>query len=495
MSTQSPPAPAPGPLGPDIDETKLPSGQCRYILLNPEIKGHRCGCVGFTLNRAVPGVACECGHLSCYHIKAPEQPPGQAQIEQLIRRVRALEEQLDRENQGGLGSALGAVISRLGDLEEQYEKSKEDFGQENRGIYRQITSVWQSVDQAGKRQVEINNRLSVYDERLEEHDDDMRRLERRLMESDDAAIDLEERMDRLEDTNPPVSGPRPRRSSSSNSRRPGGMDSTADSQRGRSEARQVPHPVGTLPLARQLDDATGPGTALASPTRPWTVHVSLMPMATVAFPFEKDTNAYKRCLSRGLHQMIAVQGTDREAFAKAVMAAFGSLLKGRPWMPLQARLCEAETLLGLPMLRPLEPAMIDARNYDQEFLSKHCAVCGPNGTMDSLYIAMQLDTFSWHFLQRSPCYLQGLEDSWAYDPLLDRNDPIEDDSMDEEDRPSAGDILQPLPCLKRTSSQISRTPSFSAGSGEGEGSRSKVARTGALAVPVPLELRRRAEKV
>lgn len=491
MSAHSSPPPAQGQLAPDIDETKLPSGQCRYILLNPEIKGHRCGCVGFTLNRSVPGVSCECGHLSCYHIKAPEQPPDQAQIEQLIRRVRALEEQLDRENQGGLGSAVSAVVNRLGDLEEQYEKSKEDFGQENRSIYRQITSVWQSVDQAGKRQVEMHNRMAVYDERLEEHDDGMRRLERRLMESDDAAIDLEERMDRLEEAD--QQGHRRRRSSSSNSRR--AVDvldiMNTDPQRGRSDSREVGrHRTETLPLVPQITTTTA-----ANEAQPWTVHVSLMPMATVAFPFEKDTNAYKRCLSRGLHQMIAVQGTDSVSFSRAVSAAFGSLLRGRPWMPLQARLCDAETLLGLPMLRPLDPALLDARNYDQGFLSKHCAVCGPNGKMDSLYIAMQLDTFSWHFLQRSPCYLQGLEDSWAYDPLLDRNDPIADDSMDEEDRPSAGDILQPLPCLKRTSSQISRTPSFSAGSGEGEGSRSKVARTGALAVPVPLELRRRAEKV
>ncbi|KAK6064378.1 hypothetical protein SCUP234_13045 [Seiridium cupressi] len=495
MSAHPSASPSPSPPQepmPDIDETKLPSGQCRYILLNPEVKGHRCGCVGFTLNRCLPGVSCECGHLSCYHIKGPEQPPDKAQIEQLIRRVQVLEEQLDREHDGGLGSALGDVVRRLGDLEEQYEKSKEDFGQENRSIYRQITSVWHSVDQVGKQQVEVHNRLAVYDERLDEHDGNMQKLEKRLMESDDAAIDLEERVDRLEDTNPP--GPRHRRTSSSDSGRSKNMDLSTSSIRGRSLVREPPTTKATLTLPRRVNDTSLANKESTKGAAPWTVHVSLMPMASVAFPFEKDTNAYKRCLSRGLHQMIAVQGTDCDSFANAVTTAFGSLLKGRAWMPLQARLCEAETLLGLPMLRPLDPALVDAKNYDQDFLSKHCAVCGPNGKLDSLYIAMQFDTFSWHFLQRSPCYLQGLEDSWAFDPLLDHNDPFEDDSMDEGDRPSAGDILQPLPCLKRTASEISRTPSFSAGSGEGEGSRPKVARTGAC-VPVPLELRRRIETV
>lgn len=490
MSTHSTPSPPQGPVQ-DIDETKLPSGQCRYILLNPEIKGHRCGCVGFTLNRLLPGVACECGHLSCYHIKGPEQPPDKAQIEQLIRRVQALEEQLDRENQGGLGSALGDVVRRLGSLEEQYEKSKEDLGQENRNIYRQITSVWQSVEQTAKRQTEVHNRLTMNDERLDEHDDSMQKLERRLMEADDAAIDLEERVDRLEDFTP--TKPRHRRTSSLDSEKSKNLDPDITWQRGRSDTRG-PAPITSTTLTRRMDSTSNQSAVSSEAAGPWTVHVSLMPMASVAFPFEKDTTAYKRCLSRGLHQMIAVQGTDSGSFANAINAAFGSLLKGRPWMPLQARLCDAKTLQGLPMLRTLDPALVDANNYDQDFLSKHCAVCGPNGKLDSLYIAMQLDSFSWHFLRRSPCYMQGLEDSWAFEPLLDPNSPSEDDSMDEEDRPSAGDILPPLQSLKRTASEISRTPSFSAGSGEGQGSRPKVARTGAC-VPVPLELRRRIETV
>lgn len=490
MSAHPSPPPGLAPLQ-DIDESKLPSGQCRYILLNPEIKGHRCGCVGFTLNRSIPGVACECGHLSCYHIKGPEQPPDQAQIEQLIRRVQVLEEQLDRENDGGLGSALGDVVRRLGDLEEQHEKSKEDFGQENRGIYRQITSVWQSIDQASKQQIEVHNRLTVYDERLDEHDNNTQKLEKRLMESDDAAIDLEERVDRLEDSNTP--GPRHRRTSSSDSGQSKHMDLGLTLDRGRTTTRE-PAPTTTLTLARRVNNLPPQDKATSATAGPYTVHVSLMPMASVAFPFEKDTTAYKRCLSRGLHQMIAVQGMDSESFVGAISAAFGNLLQDRLWMPLQARLCEAETLLGLPMLRPLDSSLVNMKNYTQQFLSTHCAVCGPNGKLDSLYIAMQSDTFSWHFLRRSPCYLQGLEDSWNFDPLLDPNDPFEDDSMHEGNRPSAGDILPPLQSLKRTASEISRTPSFTAGSGEGASSRSKVARTGAC-VPVPPELRRRAEKV
>ncbi|KAI0124419.1 hypothetical protein BJ170DRAFT_84943 [Xylariales sp. AK1849] len=487
MSARTSPSPPQGPV-PEIDEARLPNGQCRYILLNPEIKGHRCACVGFTLNRALPSVTCECGHLSCYHIKGIEQPADRVQLDQLLRRVQVLEEQLDRENEGGLGSALGDVVRRLGNLEEQYEKSRDEFGQENRGIYRQITRVWQSVDQVGRRQADAEKQLTIHDERLLDHDDGLQELDNRLMKSADAGIDLEDRVDRLEDLDVPAT--RRRRSSSSGSE----VSEVSKKSTPTTSLRQDPNGVlGSH--TRRMAATLMSSDASSDVSGPWTVHVSLMPMASVAFPFEKDTNAYKRCLSRGLHQMIAVRGTDSDSFIDAISTAFGSLLRGRAWIPLQAQLCEAETLLGLPMLRRLDAALIGPKNYDMGFLRKHCAVCGPNGKLDSLYIAMELDAFSWHFLHRSPCYLQGLEDSWAYDPLLDHNDPFEDDSMDEEDRPGAGDILPPLPSLKRTASEISRTPSFSAGSvGEGEGSRPKVART-ATCVPAPLELRRRVETV
>ncbi|KAI0538723.1 hypothetical protein GGR58DRAFT_467145 [Xylaria digitata] len=167
---------------------------------------------------------------------------------------------------------------------------------------------------------------------------------------------------------------------------------------------------------------------------PWAVHVSLMPTKTQPFPFEKDTNAYKRCLSRGLYQMVTVGGVDGESFNRAITIAFGNLLRGREWMPLQSRLCDAATLEGLPMLRPLDPTLI-GRPYDLEFLRQHCAVCNVSGKIESLYIAMVYDTFSWNFLRLSLCYLDGLEASWEYDPLLDYDDNINDMGVILEDSP------------------------------------------------------------
>ncbi|KAI8627770.1 hypothetical protein F5Y19DRAFT_165864 [Xylariaceae sp. FL1651] len=474
-------ATSPGIPNAGIDEDGLPSGQCRYILLNPEIKGQRCACVGFTLNRALPGVSCQCGHLSCYHIKSTEPPLDKSEVDELRRRIQTLEGQLDRENHTGIGSALGQLVQRLGDLEEQFETSRGEMSQEMKDCYGNVNRMWVSVGQLDRRQATSESRSVLYDERLDSHDDTLQRLSDRLVEIDEASIALEERVEALEE--------RPIPSSSHHQHR---QRSTSEPER----TSPVPHSTlqrqwpayygcitpAQLVTASQGSNHNSPSSAALGQTRgPWTVHVSLLPTATQPFPFEKDTNAYKRCLSRGLHQMIAVGGTDSESFATAVTKAFGSLLRGREWVPLQARLCDAATLEGLPMLRPLDSSLI-GRPYDLEFLREHCAVCHPNGKVESLYIAMLNDTFSWHFLRWSPCHLEGLEASWDYDPLLDHNENL-DDMVGEEDRPPAGGIMPPSSSLKRTASEISRAHSLSAAECP-EGARPKLARTACIQVEV-----------
>ncbi|KAI0200978.1 hypothetical protein F4808DRAFT_469942 [Astrocystis sublimbata] len=462
QSSLSSRAGSPAFIRPGIDEEVLPSGQCRYILLNPEIKGHRCACVGFTRNRSQPGVICLCGHLSCYHVKSTETPAEKNEMEDLRRRVQMLEGQLDRENQ---------VVQRLGDLEEQFETTRGDVRQEMQDCYGNVNRMWIAFDQLDKRQKTYENRLVQYDERLDGQDDVLQRLGDKVVTIDEAEMAIEDRVEALEER-PPPSRPRQRRP-------------TLEADRTRQWLTQYGGTLRTQPHPSPATGSVQESSGTAAPKQmkvPWTVHVSLLPTSAQPFPFEKDTNAYKRCLSRGLHQMIAVGGTDSESFTRAIAKAFGSLLRGKEWMPLQARLCDAVTLEGLPMLRPLDSSLL-GRPYDLDFLSKHCAVCHPTGKVESLYIAMVHDTLSWHFLRRSPCHLDGLEASWDYDPLLDPDMNLDDDAGGE-DQPPAGDIMPPLPSLKRTASEISRTPSFSPE--DGDGSRPKLAHA-----PSPLPSQRR----
>ncbi|KAH8908642.1 hypothetical protein BR93DRAFT_494664 [Coniochaeta sp. PMI_546] len=474
MSAKSTPSPPQGPVT-QVDESSLPQGHCRYILLLPEIKGQRCACVNFTLNRGLPGATCDCGHLACFHNKEAEP----SEMDLLKQRIKELEERYSGQDATARDrddDASQAILARVSGLEEEVERSREEFSQEIKRAFSNSTLAWNSFQHVQRKvegqELQMNHVLN----RLAGVDAVLQRLDDRQLELQDADTYLEERIEYIQETldeseKPHTRGrdPRPRGRSMSGARTPNGLN----------------HPLGALD--RPLGETLGPSPSSANPdhsdastldqpvptpqpTRTgsvsaasgiWTVHISLLPHATIPMPFERNTNAYQRCLSRGLHQVVPIRGPSAEAFCAAVNKAFGSLLRGRPWMPLQAELCNAEQLQGLPMLRQLEPHLIDEQ-YDAEFLRKNCAVCDANGMMESLYITMrEPHALSWHAVRRAPIFTEGLEESWEFDPLLD-NDPYDDDdiAVDDDNRPAAGDIVPTLPSLKRTASEMHRSSSF-----------------------------------
>ncbi|KAK4113798.1 hypothetical protein N656DRAFT_695368, partial [Canariomyces notabilis] len=511
MSTHSP---SPSPLqvatnSSSADETKMPKGHCRYILLLPEIKGQRCACVCFSLNKGIPGATCDCGHLACFHNNEPEPSTEQKhELELLKKRIQHLEDQLSKEQD----DVLDSVVSRLNEVEDHLEKTRDEFSEQIKGAYRNVSMTWRSIEQAERKNQQQDEQLGQIYDKLRDHDERLDRLHAGQLELRDADLSLEERIENLTETleeeeelrlasaAASVSARGPRRRSTSDASRPnagplgplglgsaappssriappqtcrsspstglsgnsgrqgytGGPERDANSYR---QATQLMRPRPT-PAA---------SAASARSTGAWTVHISLLPHAYVPMPFERNTNAYQRCLSRGLHQVVAVQGPDAASFAAAVEKAFGQFLRGREWMPLQAKLCDAETLQGLPMLRQLEPSLIESAGgkYDHEFLRRHCAVCDSRDMIDSLYIAMRRHTISWHTLRHSPVFMEGLEDCWAYDPLLD-TDPFDGDmAVDDEDRPAAGDLTMSLPVSvsvpglkKRPLAEMSRSNSF-----------------------------------
>jgi hypothetical protein len=466
----------PAPTTP-VNEADLPKGQCRYILCVPGIKGSRCACTGFTLNKSVPGAHCDCGHMSCFHLKTDEAAlsPDKQEVEQLKQRIQFLEQQLDRETSGGFGGIVGRVI----ELEERLERACEETRHEFKNVYSGVHNVWHSVRQLEERAEAAACQMESYHSRLTATESGLNQVQQRQMELDEGDMELEERLGaRLEviegviglDHNASTLRGRPRRKSTSDSMSRG--PTSPDSMRRRSSATRIE----AVPF-RQPTPVEGP----------WTVHVSFLPDQAQPFPFEKDTTAYKRCLSRGLHRMVVVADPSAEAFVEAIDIAFGSLLRGRPWMPLQAKLCDAKQLQGLPMLRPLD-GRLQALRYDAEFLKRYCAVCDAGDKMESLYIAMRAETLSWHFLRNVPPFLDGLEGCWQHDPYLDTFDDFRDDR----DRPSAADVTG-LP-LKRAASEMSCASTLGPAplAADGDGSR-KMPRTACISSMVDLPLR--AEKV
>ena len=492
MSNQS--SPKQGPTS-QADESQLPSGQCRYILLHPDIKGLRCACVTFTLSKATPNASCACGHLACFHADKTEPVVTDAREfehlknrlqemekdrELLRQRVEVLESRLDRDHE---------MVARVSELEEMVDRSKEEVSQEIKVSYRNLTRAWHSIGDL-ERQNKINDeRFHLLDGHLHRIDNEQERLGQRQLELVDADIAMEVRLDDLEDA-------QDRRLTHGRRRRKSLSDSVTTSNSpaplGR-RRRSFESPAASLaapsgPTSAPMTTVIPLRSAAPNPVAPWTVHISLMPNSSQPFPYERTTNAYKRCLSRGLHQVVAINGYDVESFVSAVSRAFGSLLRGRSWMPLQAQPCTAEQLVGLPMIRPLEPNLMHGR-YDADFLRRYCAVRDANGNIESLYIALTSESLSWHFLRLAPIYLVGLEDSWVYEEHLDSNDTLDDDEDDDAPRRSAGDMLS-LNSLKRAASEMSRSSSFgsAAAAAEGEGSRPKVPRV--LAMPNIVEVRR-----
>ncbi|KAH7032827.1 uncharacterized protein B0I36DRAFT_101030 [Microdochium trichocladiopsis] len=398
----------------NLDEVRLPRGQCRYILLNPEIKGQRCACICFTLNHDHPGVVCQCGHQSCYHLKDLESPTGTSEVERLRQRVQALERQLDRDYQGGIGGDLGMIVKRLGELEEMVERHKEEAAADIKGCYRNVSRTWQSIDQVAKRQ---KLQDTILDERLDDHADNISRLDERFRELNEASISLEERIESLEEPRSDMDAPQ---STSSSPSQHTYRDPISPIQPRVDSSRKELHPTlesETRSMTNKTRTVVTPSN-MTGPVQDWTVHVSLLPSISQPFPFEKDTRAYKRCLSRGLHQMIAVSGRDGQSFVSAVSSAFSHVLQGREWVPFHARLCDTHPLAGLPMLRPLDPTLAVPHSYTHEFLVKHCAVMAADGRIDSLYIALRHNDLTWEELRAAPVFLKGLESSWDHDPRL-----------------------------------------------------------------------------
>ncbi|KAH8174281.1 hypothetical protein LIA77_05700 [Sarocladium implicatum] len=398
---------------PSSEDAPFPQGQCRYILMVPELKGHRCGCVNFSHNASVPGAMCNCGHLACFHLQASEAAsPGRNkdEIEVIKQRLGILEQQSDV----GDGAAMDKMITRLSSLEEMVDKAREEFHAEIKGSYRNMNGAWQLIEQLQKQVSTLEDVCRAQTTQLDRTGrelDDVRNRQLELLDSDES---LEERIEKLETAEVLLSPP---------------MDDQI--RPAASEARPIP-PPSTI-IASHISTNSPPELTLdqsssgrvQQPAQPsnssWTVHVSLLPTNGQRCPFDKDSTAYKRALSRGLQRMVAVDAAKGETFSMAVTRTFRHILQGRPWILMRKAL--EISLNGIVRLKPVENES-SAHKFDQAFLLEHCASLDAQGNMEAAYIAPTAGALLWHQLRQLPVHVEGLESSWAYDASLDHGDVI-----------------------------------------------------------------------
>lgn len=423
----------------------------------PELKGHRCACVTFSRDKALPGATCDCGHQACFHLSSPDEPasppppsaPAGALEQQrrndekmagMMQRIRTLEQQQQQDRHESEQFAMVSrridtveqqqrilqqpsplILSRLSQLEETVDRNRYELQSELAGSYHHISAVWQLAE-------DLRRQLSRAGKELE----DLRNRHLELLETDEM---LEERIEKLEETTPldnddeddddiavPAASPVliPVKSTDRDPTPPSCSLPVLPSSR-----RQPLSAPPSAPPSTSGQVEAQPGTERGGA---WTVHVSLMPSRQRPLPYEKDTNAYKRCLSRGLHRMLAIEGTSGEAFAAAVSRAFGHILGDcdEEWEPLRAKICDARSLEGQTMLRPLDDdaegdgqELTHPRAYSRAFLRDNCAVCDSHGNLQALYLAPRHRTFSWSTIRGFPVYMDGLESSWDHDQYLD----------------------------------------------------------------------------
>lgn len=72
------------------------------------------------------------------------------------------------------------------------------------------------------------------------------------------------------------------------------------------ESRSVPYEP-----ARNTPSGTSNTRGYQAEGEPWRAHISLLSLSSQTIPFEKDTNPYQRCLSRGLRRVIAIPDGKR----------------------------------------------------------------------------------------------------------------------------------------------------------------------------------------
>ncbi|KAF4445836.1 hypothetical protein F53441_10481 [Fusarium austroafricanum] len=189
-STQSASAP-PG------DPVQLPQGQCRYILTIPELKGHRCGCMGFHHNTSLPGAICYCGHFSCFHSPSSHFQKTSEDLIALKKRVQELEIQLQQKGSYQLENLVG----RLGDLEEMVEGNQEEAANQLKASFQNSAAAWQVIETLQERIKSLENYCQLYCEQMKATRREIKELYNRQLEMMDGEESLEERIKALEDPN------------------------------------------------------------------------------------------------------------------------------------------------------------------------------------------------------------------------------------------------------------------------------------------------------
>jgi len=231
--------------------------------------------------------------------------------------------------------------------------------------------------------LQTDDKMEHVEDKAQGAADEVGELAARISDMDEALIRLEERLD---------------------SRRRGSMSLTPLIE---AEASQQPWP--------SVEKASGEAPIRSEPehVQEWDVRVILVPSKTLQFAYAVDSVAYRRCQTRGFHQDVRLPDRTSQTFVRCVEASFTTIIRLRPWMPMQ---CLRSSDMSLC---PLRDAQINPALWDYELLEQYCLAHDKGQGGDVLYIALQHEDLSWAEIRSLPCSFGSDERCWEVDDALD----------------------------------------------------------------------------
>ncbi|KAJ4361914.1 hypothetical protein N0V83_010855 [Neocucurbitaria cava] len=271
--------------------------------------------------------------------------------------------------------------------------------------------------------ISIDDKVEAVVDRTTELSDQLKAQGERLTMVDEFSMELENRVDRVEqlsgmsrDVTPATSTPK-----------------------ARSSPPNAP-PVPQLPLLMQPQHSLGQLPIRTDKKYPlsWSVRIIFVPRKSQRFAYDPDSPGYRRCASRKLQQNLDFPSQDSSCFANRVESVFKGVFRGRPWMPITGHR-PADEPFGRMALTLLPPEFIHRDIWDYPFLEDHC-ITHDKMQGDILYITLQYEDVTWNEIRFLPA-VTGVEEScWNHDEELDST--AEYKSLDSEIMaPSKLDVL------------------------------------------------------
>ncbi|KAI9653749.1 MAG: hypothetical protein M1821_006944 [Bathelium mastoideum] len=263
-----------------------------------------------------------------------------------------------------------ALVDKVKMLENELKMERQEREEEVKNLHKAIEGVYSNLtllsNQTSARLLYMDDKVEGVLDQTHACHGGLKGLQEKVISIDDASMDLETRIDRLEH----------------------GQQTSKTTSPTSETISVLENPPFPEPSVTAVDDPA------------WSVKIMLMPQSS-GHPFLTDSTEFRRCLSRNLLRELHLADDSSSAFVSAVDAAFLKLLRNRAWMPL---ITNPPDQLSSEVRRSLRGLPADKRSahlWDRNFLQEYC-LHYEKGLGQIIYIALQSGDLSWQDIKRLP---------------------------------------------------------------------------------------------